>query len=44
MIAVIKGDIIASRHLKDQEKWLSPLEQLLESWGFKVLGPTSMRK
>ena len=33
MVAVIKGDIIASRKLTDQEKWLSPLKKLLASWG-----------
>jgi len=33
MIAVIKGDIIASRKLKNQEKWLSPLKKLLDTWG-----------
>lgn len=33
MIAVIKGDIIASRKLTDQEKWLSPLKKLLTTWG-----------
>lgn len=33
MKAVIKGDIIASRQLKDQEKWLSPLKKLLATWG-----------
>ena len=33
MIAVIKGDIIASRKLVDQEKWLLPLKDLLNSWG-----------
>lgn len=33
MIAVIKGDIIASRKLTDQEKWLSPLKNLLSTWG-----------
>lgn len=33
MIAVIKGDIIASRKLTDQEKWLSPLKNLLATWG-----------
>lgn len=33
MIAVIKGDIIASRKLIDQEKWLSPLKNLLSTWG-----------
>ncbi|WP_221407998.1 hypothetical protein [Proteiniphilum sp. X52] len=33
MIAVIKGDIIASRKLTDQEKWQSPLKKLLSTWG-----------
>ncbi|MBI2281470.1 MAG: hypothetical protein HYU68_12410 [Bacteroidetes bacterium] len=33
MVAVIKGDIVASRKLTDQEKWLSPLKNLLASWG-----------
>lgn len=33
MIAVVKGDIIASRKLVDQEKWLLPLKDLLGSWG-----------
>ena len=33
MIAVIKGDIIASRKLVDQEKWLTPLKKLLTTWG-----------
>lgn len=33
MIAVIKGDIIASRKLIDQETWLSPLKNLLNNWG-----------
>lgn len=33
MIAVIKGDIIASRKLVDQEKWLLPLKNLLDTWG-----------
>lgn len=33
MIAVIKGDIIASRKLTDQEKWLLPLKELLTTWG-----------
>lgn len=33
MVAVIKGDIIASRKLTDQEKWLSPLKNLLAEWG-----------
>ena len=33
MIAVIKGDIIASRKLENQEKWLLPLKELLADWG-----------
>jgi len=33
MIGVIKGDIIASRKITDQEKWLSPLKEHLSSWG-----------
>lgn len=33
MIAVIKGDIIGSRKLKDQEIWLKPLKKLLSTWG-----------
>ena len=33
MIAVVKGDIIASRKLIDQEKWLLPLKNLLDTWG-----------
>ena len=33
MIAVVKGDIIASRKLIDQEKWLLPLKDLLSTWG-----------
>jgi len=33
MIAVIKGDIIASRTLDNQEKWLQPLKKLLNRWG-----------
>lgn len=33
MIAVITGDIIASRKLVNQEKWLSPLKNLLSTWG-----------
>lgn len=33
MIAIITGDIIASRKLIDQEKWLSPLKNLLATWG-----------
>jgi hypothetical protein len=33
MIAVIKGDIIASRNLINQDEWLVPLQALLSSWG-----------
>ena len=33
MIAVIKGDIIASRKLTNQEEWLEPLKSLLNEWG-----------
>jgi hypothetical protein len=33
MIAVIKGDIIASRKLTDQDKWLTPLRSFLEQCG-----------
>lgn len=33
MIAVIKGDIIASRRLSNQEEWLQPLKTLLNKWG-----------
>ncbi|MCC5917055.1 MAG: hypothetical protein JJU02_06975 [Cryomorphaceae bacterium] len=33
MIAIIKGDIIASRKLVNQEIWLSPLKSLLATWG-----------
>ncbi len=33
MIAVIKGDITASRKLKDQSVWQVPLKKLLSGWG-----------
>ena len=33
MIAVIKGNIIASLKLVNQEKWLLPLKELLNTWG-----------
>lgn len=33
MIAVITGDIIASRKLVNQDKWLLPLKTLLDTWG-----------
>jgi hypothetical protein len=39
MIAVIKGDIIESRKLADQEKWLSPLKKLFGQWGNTGLTP-----
>lgn len=33
MIAVISGDIIASRELENQGIWLNPLQNLLKTWG-----------
>lgn len=33
MVAIITGDIIASRKLVNQEKWLKPLKHLLAKWG-----------
>jgi len=33
MIAVIKGDIIASRKMDSQEVWLNPLKGILSKWG-----------
>ncbi|WP_343855263.1 hypothetical protein [Algoriphagus jejuensis] len=33
MIAVIKGDIVASRKVEDQDIWLKPLKDLLAKWG-----------
>ncbi len=33
MVAIIKGDIIASRTINNQEKWLLPLKTLLTKWG-----------
>jgi hypothetical protein len=33
MIAVIKGDIVASRTLSSPERWLNPLKILLAQWG-----------
>lgn len=33
MIAVLKGDIVASRKLANQEVWLAPLKDLLGKWG-----------
>lgn len=33
MIAVIKGDIIASRKIENPESWMNPLKDLLSTWG-----------
>jgi len=33
LVAIITGDIIASRKLVNQEKWLSPLKNLFTTWG-----------
>lgn len=33
MTAIITGDIVASRKLIHQEKWLSPLKKLFSTWG-----------
>lgn len=33
MVAIITGDIMASRKLKNQEKWLIPLKNLFNKWG-----------
>ncbi|GAB3225419.1 hypothetical protein J0A67_08600 [Algoriphagus aestuariicola] len=33
MIAILKGDIAASRKLANQDLWLQPLKQLFASWG-----------
>ena len=33
MIAIIKGDIMASRKLNNPELWLLPLKKQLSSWG-----------
>lgn len=33
MVAIITGDIIASRKLVNQEKWLNPLKNLFSKWG-----------
>lgn len=33
MVAIIKGDIIASRELTNQNIWLEPLKDLLQQWG-----------
>lgn len=35
MVAIITGDIIASRKLVNQEKWLSPLKNIFSTWGEK---------
>ncbi|MBV6485935.1 MAG: hypothetical protein KFKLKKLM_02556 [Flavobacteriales bacterium] len=33
MVAIITGDIIASRKLVNQDKWLLPLKKLFSTWG-----------
>src|SRR5690625_767373 len=33
MIAVITGDIISSRKLSNQDKWILPLKELFNTWG-----------
>jgi len=33
MAAVIKGNIVASRKLVNQEIWLSPLKKMSSAWG-----------
>ncbi|HLW15429.1 MAG TPA: SatD family protein [Flavobacteriaceae bacterium] len=33
MIAVLKGDIIASRKMSSQEVWIKPLKGILSQWG-----------
>lgn len=33
MVSIITGDIIASRKLVNQEKWLLPLKKLFSTWG-----------
>ena len=33
MVAIITGDIIASRKVVNQEKWLNPLKNLFSKWG-----------
>ncbi len=33
MIAVISGDIVASRSLENQGVWMEPLQVLLKTWG-----------
>jgi hypothetical protein len=33
MVAVLKGDIVGSRNIKDQSLWMKPLTCLLKSWG-----------
>ncbi|MCH7409382.1 SatD family protein [Belliella sp. DSM 111904] len=33
MIAIIRADIVSSRTLDDQDKWIRPLKQLLATWG-----------
>jgi len=33
VVAIIKGDIIASRKLVNQAKWIDPLKRLFANWG-----------
>ncbi|KPQ14038.1 MAG: hypothetical protein HLUCCX10_11440 [Algoriphagus marincola HL-49] len=33
MIAVIKGDIVSSRKVQDQNIWINPLKKLFDTWG-----------
>lgn len=33
MIAILKGDIVASRQLQDPARWLEPLKEQLAQWG-----------
>ncbi|MCH7400448.1 SatD family protein [Belliella kenyensis] len=33
MIAILRADIVSSRTLDNQDKWIRPLKQLLATWG-----------
>lgn len=33
MVAIIKGDVISSRKIQNQDIWLMPLRELLSTWG-----------
>mgnify|MGYP000322793258 CR=1 FL=1 len=33
MIAIITGDLVGSRHVMRQDRWLKPLKKLLREWG-----------